>query len=374
MRTILFIIQKEFLQIFRNRTMLPIIFVLPVVQLIILVNAATLEMKSIEMVMVDKDLSDMSRGLTGKFDGSPFFNLVPGTFSLEQAENMMKENKCDMILHIPAGFEKKMVRENNSSIQVLINAINGTVAGISNYYAMGIISSYNRNLIASWYKVQTDEHLQPTINIIPEYWYNPELDYKTFMVPAVLVILVTVIGAFLSGLNLVREKEMGTIEQINVTPIQKIHFLAGKLIPFWIIALFDLGLGLFIGKLLFNIPMVGSIFLLFGVAGIYLIAVLGLGLLLSTIAHTQQQAMLLSFFFMLIFIMMSGVFTSVETMPKWAQYMNIINPISYFMSIIRMILLKGSGLKDILGQVIHLLIYGIIILSLAILRYRKVAA
>jgi ABC-2 type transport system permease protein len=354
--------------------MLPIIFVLPVVQLIILVNAATLEMKSIEMVVVNKDLSDMSRGITGKFDGSPFFKLVPGTFSLEQAENLMKEDKCDMILHIPAGFEKKLVRENTSAIQVLINAINGTVAGISNYYARGIISSYNKNLVASWYKVQPEAHLQPTISVMPEYWYNPQLNYKTFMVPAVLVILVTVIGAFLSGLNLVREKEMGTIEQINVTPIQKIHFLAGKLIPFWIIALFDLGLGLFIGKLLFDIPLVGSLFLLFGVAAIYLIAILGLGLLLSTIAQTQQQAMLLAFFFMLVFIMMSGVFTSVETMPKWAQYMNVINPVSYFMSIIRMILLKGSGLKDIFGQVLHLLIYGIVILSLAVLRYRKVAA
>jgi len=193
------------------------------------------------------------------------------------------------------------------------------------------------------------------------------------MVPAVLVILITMIGMFLSGMNLVREKELGTIEQINVTPIKKYQFIAGKLIPFWILALVELAFGLTIGKFLFGIPILGSLWLLFSIAGLYLVVILGLGLFISTTANTQQQAMFVSFFIMLICIMLSGVFTSVESMPDWAQWLNKLNPIYYFMRIVRMILLKGSGFTDILSDVLSLLVYAVLILILAIRRYRKTA-
>jgi ABC-2 type transport system permease protein len=194
------------------------------------------------------------------------------------------------------------------------------------------------------------------------------------MVPGILVILVTIIGMFLTGLNLVREKEMGTVEQINVTPIRKSDFIIGKLLPFWIIALFDLTLGLIIGKIIFDIPMVGSIWLLYGVASVYLVGVLGIGLFISTVSSTQQQVMFLSFFFLLVFVLMSGVFTSVETMPQWARWLNRINPLFYFMKIIRMIMLKGSDFRDILPDFSALGVYGVLMLSLAVWKYRKIAA
>jgi ABC-2 type transport system permease protein len=374
MKTLLFLLEKEFLQVFRNKTMLPIIFVVPLVQLIILVNAATMEMKHIKMFVVDKDLTSTSRNLVNNFKGSPFFTLQTGSFSLEEAEESVKMGNSDLILHIPSGFEKHLVRDNKASVQILINAINGTVAGISNYYAQSIISDYNRQVITKWKGIGQDiESMQQSITVIPSYWYNPELNYKNFMVPAVLVMLTTIIGMILSALNLVREKEIGTIEQINVTPIHKYQFILGKLIPILIIGLMELTIGLTVGKLIFHIPILGSIALVYLVATFYLAVVLGIGLFNSTITHTQQQAMFISFFTLLIFVMMSGVFTPTESMPAWAQLFNHCNPVMYFMKAIRMILLKGSGIKDILGELLSLLIYGICILSLAVWRYRKVA-
>lgn len=193
------------------------------------------------------------------------------------------------------------------------------------------------------------------------------------MLPGILVILITIIGMFLSALNLVREKEMGTTEQINVTPIKKYQFIIGKLLPFWIIALFELTLGLVIGYYFFDVPVLGNISTLLLFASIYLFAVLGVGLFISTIASTQQQLMFVSFFFMLTFILMSGIFTPVESMPAWAQKINIINPFSYFIRVIRMILLKGSGLIDISREIVSMSVYALITLSFSIWRYRKIA-
>jgi len=371
MRTILYLLQKEFIQIFRNKTMLPIIFILPIVQLIILVNAATLEMKNIDMLVVDNDLSPSSRKLIGKFEGSKFFNLKEFTFSIEKAKQELLKNEADIIINIPSGFEKDLFGQEKTKIQLLINAINSTAGGLTNFYATMVISDFNKNIIAENINILPLKSYK-NINVIPKFWYNTELNYKIYMLPGILVILITVIGMFLSSLNLVREKEMGTIEQINVTPIKKYQFIAGKLIPFWIIALFELAFGLIIGKLLFQVPMIGSLFLLFGFASVYLLVMLGIGLLISTIADNQQQVLFINFFFLLVFILMSGIFTPVESMPDWSQKVNIINPLAYFMKVIRMVLLKGSAFNDIKEQFFSLLVYASIVLSLAIWRYRKV--
>lgn len=351
--------------------MLPIIFLVPFIQLLILVNAATFEIKNIDLVVVDKDLSTTSRQLISKFNGSPFFNVIKSSFSVKEAEESLYKDEANVVLVIPQGFEKRLVREKNANVQILINAIDGIVAGLSNYYAISIIASLNKDIIVDWYGVPVSASQFKQINIEYSHWYNPELNYKTYMVPGILVLLVTLIGLFLSAMNLVREKEIGTIEQINVTPIKKHQFIIGKLIPFWIIGLFELALGLVIGKLMFNIPMVGSIGLVFGVAAMYLIVILGIGLFISTITENQLQAMFFSFFFNIVFILMSGLFTSVESMPDWGQLFNKINPIAYFIRVIRMILLKGSGIADIIPEIISLSVFGIIMISLSVWRYRK---
>jgi ABC-2 type transport system permease protein len=193
-------------------------------------------------------------------------------------------------------------------------------------------------------------------------------------VPGILVLLVTIIGLFLASMNIVKEKEIGTIEQLNVTPIKKHQFIIGKLLPFWIIAMFDLGLGLLIARFVFEIPMIGSIPLVFGVAGIYLILILGMGLFISTLSDTQQQSMFISWFFVMIFILLSGLFTPIENMPVWAQNLNLINPIAYFIEFMRLVLLKGSEFKDVWRLIVSLSVYAVIMISLATLRYSKSAA
>lgn len=370
MRTILFLLQKEFIQIFRNRFILPIIFVAPLVQMVVLVFAATLEMKNIEVAVVDQDISDVSRRMIGKFRGSPFFKITAYSFSLEEAEDLLRANRADMVLHIPQGFERDLHRENSARVQILLDAVNATTAGLSNGYATSVIRDFNEGIRI--------ERVGPIggmekVDIRYAFWYNPDLNYKIFMLPGILVILVTMIGMMLSALNLVREKEMGTAEQINVTPIRKYQFIVGKLLPFWIIALFELTFGLLVGRIFFHLPVEGSIALLFLFASVYLLVALSLGLFLSAISSSQIQVMFLMFFFFITFILMSGIFTPAESMPDWAIRVNTVNPVAYFMRVIRMVLLKGSGFSDIAGEFYALGIYAVIMMLLATWRYRKAA-
>lgn len=370
MRIIATLLVKEFKQIFRNRILLPIIFVVPVVQMILLTYAASLEMKGISMAVVDQDYSQASRQLASGFAGSPFFEINLTTSSYEEALNKLTDDHVDVILHIQHNFEKRLYSEKETDLQLVINAINATEAGLINAYCTQIIADFNGQIRARWFGMEGSGNLV-SLDIIPRYWYNPLLDFKIYMFSGILVIIVTLIGMLLTALNLVREKEMGTTEQINVTPIRKYQFIMAKLIPFMIIALFELAFGLLIGRLLFGLPMVGSLGLLFLFTCVYLLAVLGIGLFLSTISNTQQQLMYLAFFFMLTFILMSGVFTPAESMPAWAQKVNLANPVAYFMKVIRMILLKGSSFGDITREFYSLCIYAALILTLAITNYRK---
>ncbi|NOY95674.1 MAG: ABC transporter permease [Chlorobi bacterium] len=370
MKTILYILQKEFRQVFRNKTMLPMIIAVPLMQMLILVFAATYDLQKINVVVVDKDMSQTSGELIAKFDGIPFFKVNAAAFSENIAEESIFRDQADLVIVVPPDFERNLMRENEGHVQLLINAIDGNSAQLIYSYCNFIILDFNTKLIADW-KGMPGFTPPFSVGIAESYWYNKALDYKWYMAPGILAILVTIIGMFLSGMNLVREKEAGTIEQLNVTPIKKYQFILGKLIPFWVIALFDLAFGLLIARLVFDLPIVGSLPLLFGFAGLYLISVLGLGLFISTVSDTQQQVMFISFFVMMVFILMGGIFTPVESMPGWAQIINHANPISYFMRIMRMVLLKGSGFFDLLKEFFSLIILGILFLSLAIWRYRK---
>ncbi|MEZ5103175.1 MAG: ABC transporter permease [Draconibacterium sp.] len=372
MKTLKYILQKEFRQIFRNKTMLPMIFGVPLLQMLLLVFAATFDMKRIDMVVVDHDLSGTSRELIAKFDAIPFYNVKQAVWDENQGEQMLLSEDADVVLVIPPQMEKHLIRDDKAQIQLLINAIDGNSAQLIYGYSSQIIGDYNKKLISEWKGIP--KFTPPSeVNIAENYWYNPELDYKWYMAPGILAVLVTIIGMFLSGMNLVREKEIGTIEQLNVTPIKKYQFILGKLIPFWVIALFDLSFGLLIAWIIFDLPIVGSLWVLFGLASVYLLSVLGLGLLISTITETQQQVMFMSFFFMMLFILMGGIFTPVESMPHWAQEIDRLNPIYYFMRIMRMVVLKGSGFRDLLEELVSLLVLGFTFLSLAIWRYRKTA-
>jgi ABC-2 type transport system permease protein len=345
--------------------------VIPVVQLLILAFAVTFEIKNINLVIVDQDHSVASRQLVSKFSAPAFYHIKEYANSYNEAEEQLKTGKAHQILIIPNRFERDLQKESKASVQLITNAIDGSAAAIMNAYGNSIIMDYNQDILVD---LSGGMDIKPPFDIRYSYWFNPELDYKTYMVPGILVLLVTIIGMFLSSMNVVREKEMGTIEQINVSPVKKYQFVIGKLLPFWFIALFELGFGLTLARIVFDIPILGSLWLIFGVASVYLLAVLGIGLFISTIVNTQQQAMFLAWFFAVVFIMMSGLFTPVDSMPEWAQQINIINPIAYFIRIIRMIMLKGSEFQDILKPFMAIVVYGIVSLTLAVWRYKKVAA
>jgi ABC-2 type transport system permease protein len=370
MRTILYLIRKEFIQIFRNTFLSRAIFGIPIVQMVILVPAVTFEIRNIEICVVDKDMSTESRQLISRLQGSEFFLLKHTTFSEKEADAMLHSDKCNMVLYIPENFGRNITREGGEKFMVIVNAINATSAQLAWAYLKGVLQDYNAELTVRSLTANVPTRLS-VIDTTNRFWYNPSLNYKYYMLPGILVLLVTAIGLLLAGLNVVREKEMGTIEQLNVTPIRKYQFITAKLIPFLIIGLIDMAFGLLIGKILFNIPFNGSIAMLFLFASLYLVAVLGLALFLSTLSSTQQQYLFVVFFVLMIFILMSGIFTPAESMPLWAQKFNIINPAAYFMRVIRMIMLKGSGFSDVLPDIRGIILIGIGTISLAIWRYRK---
>lgn len=373
MKILLYLLEKEFKQIFRNKAILPLIFIMPVIQLLILSYAIDYEIKNLKLYVIDYDQSTFTQVLIDKFTASSYFIPAGKSFNQDDAKDALRHEEADLCLILPQNFEKDLLKDGHASLQVLINAIDGTKAGLAANYASKIILEYNKYLL-QYYGIKSNLKLSPeyrNINIEHSNWYNPELNYQNFMIPGILVLLVTMIGSFLASMNIVREKEIGTIEQINVTPIMRSQFILGKTIPFWFIAMFEMALGLVIAKIVFSIPMVGSLFVLFTFTAVYLLVILGLGLFISTITETQQQAMFISWFFLVVFILMSGLFTAIENMPVWAQNITLFNPIRYYIEVTRLVLLKGAGFAEIQLHFVVMIISAILINALAIFRYRK---
>ncbi len=369
MRKILIIVQKEFKQIFRNKMMRPILFIMPVMQLVVLSYSADFTVTNINIYIEDHDHSSMSQSLTQKIAMSEYFNLIQVGNSYEEAYEMVEKNRVDVILTIPENFSKNMHSGRVTEISIFADAINGTKAGISLNYLQNIIAKFSLEEIE-----KTGIQMQiPGIETNKRDWYNPDLNYKFFMVPGILVLLVTIIALFLSGMNIVREKEIGTIEQLNVTPIRKYQFIVGKLLPFLIIGMVEFTIGLIIALFWFQVPFEGNFFLIYGFTILYLILILGMGMFISTITSSQQQALFLAWFFMVIFILMSGLFTPIESMPIWAQKFTLFNPIRYYVEVIRLVMLKGSGISNILMHVSVVAGSAILINILAMISYKKTA-
>jgi ABC-2 type transport system permease protein len=273
-------------------------------------------------------------------------------------------------LQIPDHFEKDLVKENEAKLFMALNAINGTKANLGGAYLRTIIQDYNKQVRTEWIQIPKFSP-ETQIEITSSNWFNPLLNYKYFMVPGILVILLTMVGSNLAAINIVKEKEIGTIEQINVTPIKKFHFILGKLLPFWILGLVVLTIGLTIARLAYGILPAGSFLTIYVFAAVYLLAVLGLGLLISTYSVNQQQAMLLSFFLMMIFILLGGLYTSIDSMPEWAKWITRFNPVSYFIEVMRMVVLKGSSLADIKYHLLKMGGFAVVFNGWAIISYHK---
>jgi ABC-2 type transport system permease protein len=359
MKTLRYLIEKEFKQIRRDRFLPRIIFMIPLLQLLILPFAANFEMRNINLGVIDRDHSVYSQRLIDNVLSSGYFRLTDVSSSYEEGLSAIEDDRADILLEIPADFEKNL-----SALSISANAINGTKGGLGSAYLSSIIQSFNAE-IGNIMPVP----ISPTIT--STYLYNPHLNYKNYMVPGIIVFLLSIIGGALSALNIVSEKEKGTIEQINVTPVPKVVFLLSKLIPFWVIGLVLLTFGSLIAWLVYGLAPVGSFATIYLFAAIYLIAFTGLGLTISAVSSTQSQAMFTAFFFLIIFALMSGLFTPINSMPEWAQKVTLFNPIRYFIDVMRMVYLKGSHFADLTHYFFIVCLFAIGFNALAIIAYRK---
>lgn len=372
MKMLSFLLQKEFRQIFRDKIILAMMFAVPTMQLIILPMAANFEVKNINITYVDHDHSSYSQKLINKIAASGYFQIVSAPLSYKEGLKMIEKGEADVVLEIPPSFERNLVREGKQEVNISVDAINGTKSSLGATYLMTVLADFNNNLDVN---IKSPKAMLTTslgqINVTHSNWYNPRAEYKYYMVPGILVLLLTLIGGFITALNIVREKEIGTIEQINVTPIQKWQFILGKLIPFWIVGMIVFTVGLTVMYVVYGIYPKGSFLVLYLFAAVYLIALLGLGLFISTLANTQLQAMFIAFFFMMVFMMMSGFFTSIDSMPNWARNLSNFTPVTHFIKVVRLIVLKGSGLNQVGTELIYLFGFALSLNGLAIYNYKK---
>jgi ABC-2 type transport system permease protein len=368
------LLRKEFLQISRDAVIMRMLFVMPMIQLLVLANAATFEVKRSRLWIADQDHSVSSRGLIDAFLVSGRFVVVPETGGLARADLALQAADVDMILVVPSDFERDLVRTRRGNVQLVLNAEDGAQAGVTQGYATMILANYAATLSVRLMPAVTSVQSRAAAVVSTRDWFNPTLNYKHFTVPGILVMLVTLVGTLMTALNIVREKEAGTLDQLNVTPISRGVFIAAKLLPLWCIALVELSLGLVIARFVFGVPMHGSLLVIYVGAGIYLAAALGVGLWISSVAETQQQALFVTFAVLMIYTLMSGLYTPVGGMPGWVQWIAQINPLLHFIALMRAVTLKGAGFADVSRQLLALTAIGATTLTLAVLQYRKRAA
>jgi ABC-2 type transport system permease protein len=362
MRTLRFLLRKEYRQIVRDRVMLAQMILLPIIQLALLANAASFEVTRARLAVVDDDRSASARGLVRHLAASGRFVVVPAaSTSMPRANDALLGREVSAILRVPRGFERDLVRDRAAALQLVLDAQDGAAAGVTQSYAQRVVAGYAAELGGG----------APAVEVRTRGWYNPELEYRDFMVPGILVQLITLVGTLLTATNIAREKEIGTLDQLNVTPVTRGQFIAGKLIPLWSIALAEFALGLLVARLLFGVPMRGSPLLALGIGAVYLVVALGLGLWISTLVETQQQAILITFFLMLVYLLMSGLFTPVRSMPPWAQWVAELNPLKHFIGVMRAIMLKGAGPADVARPVGILALMGAVVFTLAVRQYTK---
>ena len=362
-----YLIEKEFKQIFRNKFLPKLFVMMPVMMLLVMPWAANQEVKDIKVGIIDNDRSAYSNRLIQKVSASEYFLLSGVCSSYSEALHLIESGDADMLLEIEPDFEKNMVVSGVGKVMISANAVNGTKSGLGSAYLRSIVTDFSDDLrsesgisgISNGYAIQ------------PRYEYNAHLDYKVFMIPALMVMLLTLLSGFLPALNIVGEKEKGTIEQINVTPVSRIQFILSKLIPYWIIGFAVLAISIFIAWLVYDLFPVGSLLTICLFSSIYVLVVSGLGLIISNHSSTMQQAVFVMYFFMIIFILMSGLFTPVSSMPRWAQFVTFANPLRYFIEVMRMVYLKGSSFIELMPQFWSLCGFAVAFISWAVISYRK---
>ncbi|MCK4857451.1 MAG: ABC transporter permease [candidate division Zixibacteria bacterium] len=360
-RMVLALVRKEFYQVRRDPVMLRIIFLMPIIQLLLLGYAINTDVKNIRTAVYDYDRSDLSREFMRSLGAGGYFVTRPSDIPLLAGERGFRENRQDVMLVIPPGFSRDLKERQSVTAGFLVDGTNASSAAVAMGYANLISAEFNRELY----------RLSLPVTLRQKVLYNPEAESVYFMVPAIVAILLTMVTVMLMSMAIVREREIGTLEQLLVTPITKPALLLGKAIPFSLIGLVEFSIALVFGVIWFGIPFAGSWTLLYLLAFIFLFTTLGVGIFISTITKTQQQAMFFAWFFSIFAILTSGFFIPIQNMPQSIQYLTYLNPVRYFLTVIRGIMMKGVGLEALYPNIIAMIVFSVGIFTFAWLRFAK---
>jgi ABC-2 type transport system permease protein len=364
---------KEFIQVFRDKRTRFVLFVPPIIQMLIFGYAATFEIRHVPAVVLDLDHSQESRELISRFTSSPYFDVQHQLIDSHQVEDLIDRGKATVALQINPGFAENLRKGQTAPLQVIVDATNSNTAliasGYINQIALGFAKDYQQDRI-NRISPQLTERM-PSAQLEQRPWYNPDLRSRWFFVPGIVGSLTLVLVVNLTAFAVVREREIGTLEQIMVTPIRPGEFILGKTLPFFLIGLFDVSLIAVVGTLWFQVPFRGHVSVLFTGAILFLLCMLGVGLLISTVSATQQQAMVTAFFFLMPATTFSGFAFPISTMPQWLQYLTYANPLRYFLIVLRGSYLKGVGMDILWPQMLAMAGLGVGLLATAVLRFRK---
>ena len=373
------IIRKEFRQAFREPRMRNMLFLPPIIQLLVFGYAVNLDVDHSRMAWMDRDRTPESRELLAAFQGSERFEVIAAPENDREAQSLLDSDKVDLVLDVLPGFARDIRRGRTAAVQILINGTNSNTASIVSGYASSIVADYSgqamgaqgrARLMAQMGRVPVHVAV-PQLKLQSRVWFNPDLLSRNYFVPGIVVNIITVVTLMLTAMAIVREKEIGTMEQLMVTPIRPMELMLGKTLPFALVGLVDVALVVTLALLLFHVPFRGSALFLFGCSCLFLMTSLGAGLFISTISRTQQQAMMTTFLFFQPFFLLSGFAFPVRNMPAAIQYLTLLNPVRYFIEIVRGVFLKGSSVDVLWPQMLALAAFGAVILTLSALRFRK---
>ncbi len=373
------IVRKEFIQVLRDPRMRGVLFIPPLIQLLIYGYTVNLDIENSRIAWMDQDRTPQSRELLAGFQGSPRFAIVAAPSSEEQVQTLLDRGHVQAVIRVLPGFGRDIERGRPVSVQVLVDGANSNTASLVSSYASSVIANYSSKIMLAQQNMRimarspaaAPNFSAPSIASRTRVWFNPDLESRNYFVPGVVVNIIMIVTLSLTAQAIVREKEIGTMEQLMVTPIRPIELIIGKTLPFAIIGLFDVVLVISAALLIFRTPLRGSPVLLLFCSILFLLTTLGAGLFLSTISRTQQQAVMSSFFFTAPAFMLSGFAFPIRNMPLPVQYLTYLNPLRYFIEIVRGIFLNGVGMAVLWPQMAALLIYGVAILGLSAVRFRK---
>jgi ABC-2 type transport system permease protein len=366
-----YLIEKEFKIIRRNSILPIIIFIMPVIFLLILPFAANFEVKNIRLAVVDNDHSIYSKRFIEKIGSSKYYQIVAMESSYDVAlTHQIEFGNADAILEIPHHFERDLMKQKTAKALITANAVDGMKGMMGTSYLAAIAMDFSKN-ISMELATFNDAAPRQTIQITNRALFNPLMNYKAYMVPAILMMLLVLMCGAMPAVSIVMEKEHGTIEQMNVTPVKKFYFILAKIIPYWAIGYIVLTIGFIIAYLVYGLLPVGSFGTLYLAAAVFILTMTGIGLVVSNKSDTMQQAMMIAMFFLIVFILMSGLLTPISSMPRWAQWITYGNPLRYYAEIMRFVYLKGCTISDIVPQLSALLAFAFGANLWAVISYKK---